>query len=238
METPLVSCVMPTTAARKNWIPRAIRYWQRQTYEMRELVIVSDGAERIDRLIPKDDPRIRYKHLATDQTLGTKRNLANALTRGPLICHWDDDDWYHPARISLQVKAMQRSSAPLCGIRNLYWIEIGNGTVWKYRWGSSNNPRQAAFWKYAVNGNTMMYRRSFWEHSMFPDIQRGSDMNWLIHRDFTSCQPDDQTLVVGAIHDDNVSGKDRLPPYWSMANLQPSSLLGLDADEFVEVDAA
>lgn len=242
MSQPLVSCVMPTTAARSAWIPRAIEYWRRQTYSMRELVIVSDGPERLDNLIPTDDDRIQYHHLESQQTLGTKRNITNAKTHGSFICHWDDDDWYHPDRIAGQMAAILKTGADLCGIRNLHWIVVDTGEVWFYTWpdapAAGRNPQQACFWANAVNGNTMLYRREFWMQEPIPDIQRGSDMHWILRRQFTSCQPIDKKLTVGAIHDDNVSRKDRTPPTWMRLAIDASKLIGFDADKFVKVKAA
>ncbi len=45
-------------------------------------------------------PGVRYLQLPQRASIGAKRNLACAEARGELIAHWDDDDWYAPARLS------------------------------------------------------------------------------------------------------------------------------------------
>jgi glycosyltransferase involved in cell wall biosynthesis len=77
---------MPT-AGRRRWVPRAIRYFLRQDYPNRELVILDDEEGAAEDLIPADS-RIRYKKLRGSRTLGAKRNLCVAESRGDLILLW------------------------------------------------------------------------------------------------------------------------------------------------------
>jgi len=48
---PLVSCIMPT-ADRRVFVPQAIRYFLRQHYPNRELIIIDDGVDPVADLIP------------------------------------------------------------------------------------------------------------------------------------------------------------------------------------------
>jgi hypothetical protein len=52
---PLVSCIMPT-AHRRVFVPQAIRYFLRQDYPNRELIIADDGTDAIGDLLPSDSP--------------------------------------------------------------------------------------------------------------------------------------------------------------------------------------
>src|SRR5436309_14676551 len=97
---PLVSCVMPTAGGRR-WVAQAVRYFLRQDYPNRELVVLDDAAGAARPLIP-DDPRIRYRRVEGEITLGAKRNLCVEESRGDLILHWDDDDWFAARRIRVQ----------------------------------------------------------------------------------------------------------------------------------------
>ena len=110
---PLVSCVMPTWD-RRSFVPQSVRYFLRQDYPARELVIVDDGPEPVHDLVPAD-PRIVYHRLGSRTVLGTKRNLACDLARGSVIMHWDDDDWASPRRVSVQVAALIQQGADICG---------------------------------------------------------------------------------------------------------------------------
>ena len=87
---PLVSCIMPTYN-RRRFLPLSIRYFQRQDYENKELIIIDDGSDDISDLVPEDE-RIHYHRLNQKKTLGAKLNMACELSRGSLIANWDDDD--------------------------------------------------------------------------------------------------------------------------------------------------
>src|SRR4051794_8567955 len=97
---PLVTCIMPTRD-RRRFVAQAIAYFQRQDYEPRELLVLDDGEDAVQDLMPADS-RIRYVRLGEPWPLGRKRNHACELSRGELICHWDDDDWMAPDRVSRQ----------------------------------------------------------------------------------------------------------------------------------------
>ncbi|MCP4215047.1 MAG: glycosyltransferase, partial [bacterium] len=92
-----VSCIMPTYN-RRSFVPKTIEYFLRQDYPNRELIIVDDGTDAIEDLVPQD-PRIRYLGLTKKHTIGAKRNLAITNARGQIIIHWDDDDWMATHRI-------------------------------------------------------------------------------------------------------------------------------------------
>ena len=87
---PFVSCVMPTKN-RRAFVPAAIDCWLKQTYVNSELVIVDEGEDPVEDLIP-DDKRIRYVFQKVRRnTTGKKRNFCNELARGEIIGHFDDD---------------------------------------------------------------------------------------------------------------------------------------------------
>ena len=112
---PLVSCVMPT-ANRRAFVPQAIRYFLRQDYAKKELLVLDDGSDPVADLVPNSDV-IRYIRLPQRMSLGAKRNLACAEARGEVIAHWDDDDWYAAFRLQYQVKSLVSSTAEICGSR-------------------------------------------------------------------------------------------------------------------------
>jgi len=74
------------------------------TYENRELIVLDDGNDAVDDLIPPD-PSIRYERLPKKIPLGAKLNLACEMARGDVPAHFDDD-WYAPWRIAYQVEAL------------------------------------------------------------------------------------------------------------------------------------
>jgi glycosyltransferase involved in cell wall biosynthesis len=112
---------MPTWN-RRQFIRAAIQSFLDQTYEPRELVIVDDGDDRIEDLIP-DDPRIRYLGLDGTHKLSTgyKRNVCCEAAKGEIICHFDDDDASMPTRIADQVERLQKTGKPITGYSSLFF---------------------------------------------------------------------------------------------------------------------
>lgn len=108
---PLVSCVMVTgkDAGHYAMARLAAESFEAQTYPNKELVIINDGPETLNlnvsrcREIRIDQPLDPTKRL----TLGALRNIGLDESRGDWICQWDDDDWSHPHRISMQMAVRQ-----------------------------------------------------------------------------------------------------------------------------------
>lgn len=105
---PRVSCVM-VTANRAAIARRAVACFLEQTWGNRELVVVDDGNEDYAALfagIPADRLLYHREPKRADATLGTLRNLSLDLARGDMVAQWDDDDWYHPDRLTRQIAAL------------------------------------------------------------------------------------------------------------------------------------
>jgi glycosyltransferase involved in cell wall biosynthesis len=203
---PLVSCIMPTCNRRK-FIPHALDYFFRQDYPNVELIIVDDGTDPIGDCLPADE-RVRYIKLEKRLSVGAKRNLACQQARGAFIVHWDDDDWYPSWRVTAQVRALHEQRADVCGTSEVYYYEPGNDRTWQYvhRRGGGH------IW---VAGNTLAYRKAFWERNKFLDIQVGEDLRFLwsgVAKVIHDCR--DPRLCVGMIHDGNVSRKVTTGAYW------------------------
>jgi hypothetical protein len=103
---PLISCLMVT---RGDVYPAAfaIECFERQSYANRELVIVCDrpGSPLKYWLEQRSNPSIRYDEVLP-APLGTLRNASVAAARGDLLAQWDDDDLYHPVRLTMQRQAL------------------------------------------------------------------------------------------------------------------------------------
>jgi glycosyltransferase involved in cell wall biosynthesis len=96
------------TADRPQFVMRAIRLFELQSYPHRELVIVDDGECDLSQLIEQSPHRdlVRYIRLPSCPrlTLGELRNLSIANARGSWCIQWDDDEWYHHTRIEKQIE--------------------------------------------------------------------------------------------------------------------------------------
>jgi glycosyltransferase involved in cell wall biosynthesis len=223
--TPLVSCVMPTRN-RRPWVAQAIRYFLRQDYPERELLILDDGEDHVPDLVP-DDPRIRYVALDRPMILGEKRNRACELARGAIIAHWDDDDWHAPHRLSYQVAELEGRGAEMCGPNRVLFFDPVAGRAWQYEY-----PTGKRVW---VAGGAMCYRRELWERNPFPAVHVGEDTRFVYGRGAV------RPLVLGEhrffaalVHGGNTSRKVTTGSYWRPHPLADvRSLLGSDY-EFYE----
>ena len=102
--SPLVSCIL-ATRDRQLFLRQAVRYFLRQTYANKELIIVDDGAESAAALVPAD-AHIRYCRIGAQTPLGSKLNLGIARASGHIIQKLDDDDYYHPDFLATTVHAL------------------------------------------------------------------------------------------------------------------------------------
>jgi glycosyltransferase involved in cell wall biosynthesis len=204
-EMPLVSCILPTRD-RVRFALRAIHYFQQQDYPMRELLILDDSLQDWSGQIPAD-PRIRYIRVARGISIGAKRNQACALAQGPIIAHWDDDDWHAPHRLRYQVEALHRANVEVCGINQVLFYDKVSKKAWQYTY-----PPNQRFW---LSGSTLCYQRTYWKKHRFPDINIGEDAR------FVWSGSKEQMLVlsdsnfhVSIIHSQNVSPKNTQGAYW------------------------
>jgi O-antigen biosynthesis protein len=169
--TPLVSCVMPTYD-RRAFVPQAVRYFLRQDYPAKELIVVDDGPEPVSDLLPAD-PRIRYHRLETRTLLGAKRNVACDLAQGPIIVHWDDDDWASADRLSIQVAALTGGDADICGTSSLLCYDPAGASAWRFTWPDRLRPWAA--------GTSLCFRKEFWARFPFPDVAIGEDTRFVFN---------------------------------------------------------
>ncbi|WP_448634285.1 glycosyltransferase family 2 protein [Pedobacter panaciterrae] len=150
---PLVSCVMPTFN-RRYFIPHAIKYFHRQEYQNKELIIIDDGSDCIRDLVPEVD-NIKYIRLDHQISLGAKLNIACKHASGSIIVNWDDDDWYANYRIKYQVEELKERNADICGINNLLYYDLLKKEAFQYRY-----PPDQRKW---LLGSSLCYQRSYWE---------------------------------------------------------------------------
>jgi glycosyltransferase involved in cell wall biosynthesis len=160
---------MPT-ADRRPFVALAVRRFVSQDHPDRELVVVDDGADPIEDLLPPD-PRIRYIRLDQRRTIGFKRNLACDAARGELIVHWDDDDWVTDWRIRYQAESLVARGADVCGLDRVHYHDPASGRSWQYVYPGGPRP-----W---VAGNTLCYTRATWSRRPFADVNVGEDSRFL-----------------------------------------------------------
>lgn len=169
MKCPLVSCIMPT-ANRTEFMLSAIEDFLDQDYPYAELVILDDGQQDCSNLIPSS-VKIKYFHSEPLGSIGRKRNIACEQSRGELISHWDDDDWYAPDWISHHVDTLLSSGADITGLNCVRMYEPALKQNYIYEDDDTNFQ-----W---LCGATLAFRKSLWRKYHFADLQIGEDYDFL-----------------------------------------------------------
>lgn len=228
MEFPLVSCIMPTYD-RRPFVPQAIKYFLRQDYPHKELIILDDGTDNISDLVP-DLPEIKYMTLSQKLTVGEKRNLAIEASHGEIILHWDDDDWMHPCRISYQVENMLRVNASVAGISKVLFYDLCTSQLWLYEY-----PNHRQMW---LCGGSLCYQKTFWAKKKFAPWNIGEDTK------FIWTQPGRKMLAlpdfkfyVAMIHPRNTYRKSLSGSWWHLWQGESAQrLMNGDWDFYVRLD--
>lgn len=168
-QPPLVSCIMPTFN-RRAFISLALASFRAQTYTAKELIVVDDGYDCIKDLVD-GIPQVRYLRLRQRATIGAKRNTACEEARGDFIAHWDDDDWYSPARLASQMKPLLCGTADLTGMINSYVLELLAGQFW-----SASADLHRRMFVGDIHGGTIVFQKDIWQKiSKYPNVNLAED---------------------------------------------------------------
>lgn len=114
--TEKISCLI-VTADRRELLKRSLYCYKKQTHPNTELVVVDNGEDTIDDLLtdyPSDEVRYVRVEPSPDNVLGEMRNISLENATGDYITCWDDDDWFHPDRIKIQLNTILDNNADAC----------------------------------------------------------------------------------------------------------------------------
>ncbi|HET9442832.1 MAG TPA: glycosyltransferase, partial [Acidimicrobiales bacterium] len=158
---------MPTYG-RRRFVAQAVRYFLAQDFPDRELVVVDDGPDPVADLLPTGDA-VRYLRVERRMTIGAKRNLACSLASGDVLIQWDDDDWYGPDRIRLQVDDLLAGRADITFLPQAWILDLRTTEFW-----CTDQPVGA--------GATFAFTREMWSRTEgYEDASAGEDWGFF-HR--------------------------------------------------------
>ncbi len=225
---PKVTCICPTRD-RREWLKKSIACFEAQTYRNLELLIIADGEDRVDDLIPKGDDRIMiswFYPVFMDPlpgplqdpegtgpfylNIGQKRNVACDRARGDIIAHWDDDDYYAPGRIEDQVNRLKISGKYVTGYSTMKFTD---GADW-WEWAGDT--------QYGI-GSSLMYFKEYWKAHPFPNNHTGEDLAFnleaMASRSIISVDCRDMMYVNN--HDGNTVPREMTGRQWKKLTKQP-----------------
>jgi glycosyltransferase involved in cell wall biosynthesis len=202
---PLVSCLMPTFN-RRDWVRTAIECFLAQDYPQRELLIIDDGRDRVEDLLPVDG-RVQYLPLGARHSIGTKRNIAARAARGEILAHWDDDDWYADGWLRAAVTTLVAGQMDIVGLDTVLFHDPLHRKAWRYQY-----PSDAPPW---AHDPTLCYWRAVWEAHPLPDTNYGLDTAYLSGTLGQRLgRVTDYRLFVGTVHNGNTSFKRTTDSWW------------------------
>jgi glycosyltransferase involved in cell wall biosynthesis len=167
-------------------LQQAIKYFCRQEYPHKELIIVDDSVKAAAGIVPHDT-RIKYIRLDEQTPLGRKLNLGIQASSGPLLQKLDDDDYYHPDFLATTVTALQGAD-PQQAIVGLDCFLVLITATGELKFSGHG-------W---CAGGTLCFSRQLWEQGPFREVPRAVD--WWFLQDHAPqrvkiCRPDLYVLV-------------------------------------------
>ena len=195
-----VSCLI-VTANRKKLLRRSLLSLKNQTHKNIEVVVVDNGEEKVDDLMdlfPKKQVTYTYIQPSPDNILGDLRNISLENATGDYMICWDDDDWFHPKRIEIQLQSLSSGFDACCLEGNIFHIDspdlIDHPYIGRLPDGSPNS---------------IMHRRN--DEIRYPSMRRGEDTvylnRWIEHGKYKMLNLSYAYLFVRVFHGTNVSGK-------------------------------
>ncbi|MED4016046.1 glycosyltransferase family A protein [Sutcliffiella cohnii] len=175
-----VSIIIPTFG-RPISLKRAIDSVLGQSYKNYEILVVDDNdpetnfrkeTEIVMRQYLSNEHITYIKH-PKNQNGAAARNTGIKNSKGAFLCFLDDDDWYLPSKISMQVEFLLKNkkfAAVYCG-----WIK--NGKSYKFEL-SGNLSRELLLMDYQPMTPTLMFRREVIEEI------NGFDISYKRHQDY------------------------------------------------------
>lgn len=217
---PLVSIITPTFG-REAFLAHTLQLVRKQTYPNIEWLVLDDSPRPSEMLRTCQDGRVSYEHIGHRLTIGEKRNRLAQKSRGAIIVHFDDDDYYAPRFVEAMVSALDSQSADFANLCSWYvydyrhrlfgfWdLTTTTGThflcytdqlrVVNITTENNANLRD----NYKGFGFTYVYRREVWETCQFAAKDWGEDLDFAKAAGMTFRLlhvPDESGLVLHTLH--------------------------------------
>src|SRR6056297_6489 len=133
----LVSCTMVIRDG-SDGVKNAIKYFNQQLYKNKELVIVCEDDEKTEKYVSNiKQNNIRFINVSSSKnlSLGELRNISIQESKGTYIAQWNNNDWYHCCRITVQVETLYKNGVDisLLGRFLCVWSDKILFTVSNYR---------------------------------------------------------------------------------------------------------
>ncbi|NHQ75150.1 glycosyltransferase [Roseovarius gahaiensis] len=127
MDGPMVSVIVPAYGSGAT-LATCLRGLTAQSWRNLEILLVDDASPddtlEIAQRMAAEDPRIRVLSQKQNGGAYIARNSGLAAARGAFFTVHDADDWSHPRKIELQVRALLETPAAVANVSN--WVRAGD----------------------------------------------------------------------------------------------------------------
>lgn len=153
-ENPLVSIIV-TTYNRRGLLNETINSILNQTYKNFELIIVDNFSnyDFFKHIKTFNDLRIRGFQNQNNGIIAVNRNFGIKKTKGEYIAFCDDDDLWHPNKLTCQLKELEKCSCGLC-FTNIDYINSDGGKI-NIKHKIKRQYRNLTFNKYILSGSSI-----------------------------------------------------------------------------------
>lgn len=129
MNAPIISIITPVYNS-ERFLEAAITSVQNQTYSNWQLILIddasTDSSAKIAKEFYREDIRIIYEKMPTNQGAAVCRNKAIEMAKGDYIAFLDSDDFWAPDKLEIQLDFMQRKNCDVSFSNYLLIDEDGN----------------------------------------------------------------------------------------------------------------
>jgi|GEM_PF-937295 len=189
--TPRVSVIIPVYQG-DRFLTEAVESVLNQTYTNYEIIVVNDGStDNSCGVLQPYFEKIRYIY-QENQGVAAARNLGIQMAQGELIAFLDQDDFWLPDKLTLQVACFQ--AQPTLGILNSGWQrvnELGKAIVNVEPWHKASELDLRAWlqWK-PVLPSAMMFSRQWLQRAGGFDSRftQSSDVDMLLRLALMGCE--------------------------------------------------
>jgi glycosyltransferase involved in cell wall biosynthesis len=107
-----VSVIIPTYNG-SRYLAQAIESALGQSYRDVEVIVVNDGSTdpKVEKIAKGYGSQIRYLAESSNQGLAGARNAGIRATNGEFVALLDDDDWWEPKKVEVQIAEFDRDPA-------------------------------------------------------------------------------------------------------------------------------
>jgi glycosyltransferase involved in cell wall biosynthesis len=203
----VISCIVPVFNA-ERYLPEALNSILAQTYRHTEIIVADDGStDQTAEQVAAYGSRIRYVR-QPNAGPAAARNFGLRAARGEFVCFLDQDDLWHPEKLSRQLHRFEMRRELDISVTHvrLFWVSALSAEEERFR-----GHRITRDLPGYITG-TLLTRRELFEKvgSFNPALRHGDAMDWFVRAAergaITELLPD--ALLYHRVHQSNLSRRE------------------------------